>query len=291
MSTTAEMEAKAKEAIRGHVWQGRRWKDVLPARYAGEEDAGFERQYVRMIVAAFNLAIEKGYDEEKTKKLLAKNLDAVFQKRYEKTMEMKAEANAKKAEKERAKSVPRSKTPRATGAELVEKKQSALQKAQAKLEELQSKAAVESRKNEVAAAIAGKNLGSLTPAQVSHFRGRATSVLKHNKGVALSNVLARNKSLRAESRARSAAKKSAAAAAGPGNNNNAASVSTTRSTTRKRTDGMTMEELCAIASKLQASSTSPITLDDVRAYLKKKNAQKKSKTYAKLAKFNSNDDE
>jgi len=287
MSTTAEMEAKAKEAIRGHVWQGLHWKDVLPARYAGEEDAGFERQYVRQIVAAFNLAIEKGYDEEKTKKLLAKNLDIVFEKRNQKTMEMKAEANAKKAEKERAKSVPRSKTPRATGAELVEKKQSALQKAQAKLEELQSKAAVESRKNEVAAAIAGKNLGSLTPAQVSHYRGRATSVLKHNKGVALSNVLARNKSLRAESRARSAVKK----AAGPGNNNNAASVSTTRSTTRKRTDGMTMEELCAIASKLQASSTSPITLDHVRAYLKKKNAQKKSKAYSSLARFNSNDDE
>ncbi len=288
MSTTDEMEAKAKEAIRGHVWQGRSWKDVLPARYAGEEDAGFERQYVRLIVAVFNTAIEKGYDAEKTKRYLEKNLDVVFEKRYQKTMEMKAKANAAKAEKERAKSVPRSKTPRATGAELVEKKQSALQKAQAKLEELQSKAAVESRKNEVAAAIAGKNLGSLTPAQVAHFRGRATSVLKHNKGVALSNVVARNKTLRAESRARSAAKK--AAAAGPGNNNNAASVSTARSTTRKRTDGMTMEELCAIASKLQASSTSPITLDDVRAYLKKKNAQKKSKTYAKLAKFNSNEE-
>jgi hypothetical protein len=285
MSTTDEMEAKAKEAIRGHVWQGRSWKQVLPERYAGEEDAGFERQYVRMIVAAFNLAIEKGYDEDKTKRLLAKNLDVVFQKRYEKTMEMKAKDNAKKEEKERAKSAPRSKTPRATGAELVEKKQSALQKAQAKLEELQSKAAVESRKNEVAAAIAGKNLGSLTPAQVSHYRGRATSVLKHNKGVALSNVLARNKSIRAESRARSAAKRSTGA------NNNTASVSTTRSTTRKRTDGMTMEELCAIASKLQASSTTPITLDHVRAYLKKKNAQKKSKAYSSLARFNSNDDE
>ena len=288
MSTTAEMEAKAKEAIRRHVWQGHSWKEVLPARYAGEEDAGFERQYVRQIVAAFNLAIEKGYDEEKTKKLLAKNLDIVFEKRYQKTMEMKAEANAKKAEKERAKSVPRSKTPRATGAELVEKKQSALQKAQAKLEELQSKAAVESRKNEVAAAIAGKNLGSLTPAQVSHFRGRATSVLKENAGISLANVAAKNKAVRSASRARSAAKK--ATAAGPGNNNNTASVSTTRSTTRKRTDGMTMEELCAIASKLQASSTSPITLDHVRAYLKKKNAQMKSKTYASLARFNSNDE-
>jgi hypothetical protein len=287
MSTTAEMEAKAKEAIRGHVWQGHSWKEVLPAKYATEEDAGFERQYVRMIVAAFNLAIEKGYDEEKTKKLLAKNLDIVFEKRYQKTMEMKAEANAKKAEKERAKSVPRSKTPRASGAELVEKKQSALQKAQAKLEELQSKAAVESRKNEVAAAIAGKNLGSLTPAQVSHYRGRATSVLKHNKGVALTNVVARNKTLRAESRARSAAKRAESASV----NGNTASVSTARSTTRKRTEGKTMDELCALAAKLKATSTKEyITLQDVLEYLKKKNAQKKSKTYASLARFNSNEE-
>jgi hypothetical protein len=287
MSTTAEMEAKAKEAIRGHVWQDRRWNDVLPSEYAGKEDAGFERQYVRQIVAAFNLAIEKGYDAEKTDRLLKKNLDNVFEKRYEKTMEMKEKANAAKNVKERAKSAPRAKTPRATGVELLQKKQSAFEKAQAQLEELQSKVAVGSRKEEIAAAIAGKNLATLTPSQVAHYRGRATSVLKHNKDIALSNVVARNKSLRAESRARSAAKRSEGASM----NGNTASVSTTRSTTRKRTEGKTMDELCALAAKLKATSGKEfITLQDVLEYLKKKNAQMKSKSYARLAKLNSNDE-
>lgn len=288
MSTTAEMEAKAKEAIRGHVWQGRSWKDVLPAKYAGEEDVGFERQYVRQIVAAFNLAIEKGYDANTTKRLLAKNLDIIFEKRYQKTMEMKASSNAAKAERERAKSVPRSKSSRATGEELVAKKQSALEKAQAKLEELQSKAAVESRKNEVAAAIAGKSLASLTPAQLAHYRGRATSLLKRYKDVPLSNVPERNKSLRRESSVRSAAKRAEAASANGSN----ASVSSARSTTRKRTEGKTMDELCALAARLKATSTKEfITLHDVLEYLKKKEAQKKSKTYASLARFNSSNDE
>jgi hypothetical protein len=192
---------------------------------------------------------------------------------------MEAEAKAKEAAKaSRATSTGRSKSARSTGAELVAKKESMLEKVQAQVAKLKSQAAIEARQNEVAAAIAGKNLGTLSKGQVAHYRGRASAILKDNAEVSLANVASKNKAVRSASRARAAAKKAAAPAAGPGNNNNTASVSTARSSTRKRTDGMTMEELCALASKLQAKTNKPITLQDVRNALKTRKSKSKRLT-------------
>ncbi len=303
-----ELRQKAKEALVNYEWtdprdptKKLRWGQILPSEYAENSTRGHEPQYIAHIATEIEKvlayidhkrltgdAARKKYDT-----FLASTLNNVFQKRYGKTMGM--------IEKERSKSVRKTtgvaaegtgttgaegtgttdvKKPRAKRRTDEEKKEN-LKRELAKLEE---KDAEGKKVNEIAAAIAGINISKLTKHQLGHYRGRSRSVLRVKENISPSNARALNMTVRAESRARSASKKAAASTG----SNNAASVSTTRSSTRKRMDGMTMEELCALKDKLKKSNNSPITLNDVYAYIKKKNAQKKS--FSELAAANVNEE-